>query len=108
MFGIGLGEILLVLFITFLISPKDLPRVLRKIGQLFGLLSRVEEDLREIRRDVEDTLHEVEAGAERRDRSELAREDGVPAPEGQAGVEEKEAVASPVEEEPGPTAGPSA
>ena len=45
MFGIGLGEIFLVMFIIFMISPRDLPKVMRKIGEFFRELDRIKKDL---------------------------------------------------------------
>jgi Sec-independent protein translocase protein TatA len=59
MFGIGFGEILIVILIIFLISPKDVPRVLKKVGQFFGELERVKRDLLQMKKDVEDIAKEI-------------------------------------------------
>ena len=59
MFGIGFGEILVVILIIFLISPKDVPRVLKKIGQFFGELERIKRDLLQMKKDVEDIAKEA-------------------------------------------------
>jgi Sec-independent protein translocase protein TatA len=54
MFGIGLGEILLIMFIIFMISPRDLPRVMRKAGEFFRELDRIKKDLTKIRDDMDE------------------------------------------------------
>jgi Sec-independent protein translocase protein TatA len=59
MFGIGLGEILLVMFIIFMISPKDLPKVMRKIGVFFRELDRMKKDLSKIKDDIEEITSEI-------------------------------------------------
>jgi Sec-independent protein translocase protein TatA len=59
MFGIGLGEIFLIMFIIFMISPKDLPKVMRKIGEFFRELDRIKKDLTKIRDDIEEITSEI-------------------------------------------------
>ncbi|RPJ07508.1 MAG: hypothetical protein EHM28_06870 [Spirochaetaceae bacterium] len=44
MWGIGYGEILLILFIIFLISPREIPRVIKKIGELMATLNRLKDE----------------------------------------------------------------
>ncbi|MCX7028701.1 MAG: hypothetical protein NTU62_01090 [Spirochaetes bacterium] len=58
MFGIGLGEILLIVLVTFLVAPKEIPIVLRKLGQFFGMLSKLRDDLMDVRRDVEEIMQD--------------------------------------------------
>ena len=42
MFGIGFGEILIVLLVTIVfIRPEDLPKFLARTGRLFGQLKRM-------------------------------------------------------------------
>ena len=42
MFGIGFGEILIVLLIAIVfIRPEDLPKFLRSAGRLYGQLKRM-------------------------------------------------------------------
>jgi Sec-independent protein translocase protein TatA len=52
-FGIGIGEILLIVLVTFLVAPKEIPVVLRKLGQFFGMLGKLRDEFLEMRRDVE-------------------------------------------------------
>ena len=81
MFNIGLGEILVVLVVAFVIvGPDDLPRVARWLGRgvrRLRLLMRdikretgwdeVEKEVREVRRDVRDTVRELDVTSEIRD-----------------------------------------
>jgi len=48
MFGIGLGEILLIVVVIFLVSPKDLPRAMRKLGQLVRAVGRFREEMSDL------------------------------------------------------------
>ena len=50
MFGIGFGEILLVLVILIIfIRPSDLPRFLRKAGILYGKAKRLYKEIMEVK-----------------------------------------------------------
>lgn len=71
MFGIGLGEILLIIFIVFLISPREVPKVMRKIGEFFGLIEKIKKDIIELKEDVEDIVKEAEI---KNDVDEIAKE----------------------------------
>lgn len=47
MFGLGLGEIIIVIVVALVvIGPKDLPKMLRKVGRWAGKLRRMAADLR--------------------------------------------------------------
>lgn len=59
MFGIGLGEIILVMLIIFLISPKELPKVMKKLGQFFGELNRLKREVMQLRKDVGDIVEDA-------------------------------------------------
>lgn len=59
MFGLGLGEILLILLIVFLISPKDLPKVMRKIGEFFGAVEKLKKEVFDIKKDVEEMVSDA-------------------------------------------------
>lgn len=59
MFGIGLEELLLFLFIVFLISPKDIPKVMRKIGSFINEINRLKQEVLELRKDIEDIAKEA-------------------------------------------------
>jgi sec-independent protein translocase protein TatB len=49
MFGIGLGEIAVVLVVALvLIRPKDLPALLRKAGRLWGKLGAMSDKARDV------------------------------------------------------------
>jgi Sec-independent protein translocase protein TatA len=54
MFGIGLGELVLIMLIVFLISPKELPKVMRKVGQFFNELNKIKSELLQVRKDLEE------------------------------------------------------
>lgn len=58
MFGIGFGEILLIIFIIFLISPRDVPKAMKKLGQFFGELNRIKRELLQMKDDVEEIINE--------------------------------------------------
>ena len=48
MFGIGTGEILVILLIALLIlGPKELPKVARTIGKTMRELQRTKDEIRE-------------------------------------------------------------
>jgi len=51
--GVGLGEILLIVLVTFLVAPKEIPAVLRKLGRFLGMLGTLRDDLMDAGRDVE-------------------------------------------------------
>lgn len=47
MFGLGLGEIIIIVLVALVvIGPKDLPKMLRKVGKYAGKLRRMAADLR--------------------------------------------------------------
>lgn len=53
MFGIGLGEIALVLVAALvLISPKDLPALVRRAGRLWGELRAMSDKARDAARNA--------------------------------------------------------
>jgi Sec-independent protein translocase protein TatA len=59
MFGIGLEELLLFLLIVFLISPKDIPKVMKKIGSFLNELNRLKQEVLDLRKDIEDIARET-------------------------------------------------
>ena len=59
MFGIGLGEILVIILIIFLISPKDIPKVMRKIAHFFNELAKLKQELMQMKGDVEDIVKDA-------------------------------------------------
>ncbi len=60
MFGIGTGEILVILVIALLIlGPKELPKVARTIGKTMRELQRTKDEIREsIDREFEDQVED--------------------------------------------------
>ncbi len=54
MFGVGIGEIAVILLVVFLVSPKDLPKAMRKLAQLGEALSGVKRELADLEREVRD------------------------------------------------------
>ena len=81
MFNIGIGEILIVLLVAFVIvGPDDLPRVARWLGRQFRKLrtlvrdfkaetgwDEVEKEVRGIQKDVRVTVRELDVSADLRD-----------------------------------------
>jgi len=81
MFNIGLGEILLVLVVAFVIvGPDDLPKVARWLGRQLRRLrtlirdikaetgwDEVEKEVREVQRDVKQTMREMDVTADLKD-----------------------------------------
>jgi len=53
MFKLGFGEILLVVFVVFLISPMEIPKILRTIGRLWGRLRKFAAQFREYADDMD-------------------------------------------------------
>ena len=64
MFGIGIGEIILIMLIIFLISPKELPLVMKKIGQFFRELNRLKQEVMQLKKDVGDIVEEAKIDTE--------------------------------------------
>ena len=58
MFNIGLPEMLMIIAITFLVAPREIPKVMRKVGQLFAALARIRDELTSLERDVSDIVQE--------------------------------------------------
>ena len=56
MFGIGLGEIIVILFVAFLINPREIPKMMRKIADFFTALRQMKEELMQMQDDVEEVL----------------------------------------------------
>ena len=53
MFGIGFGEILIVLLIAIVfIRPKDLPKFLRSAGRLYGQLKRMYSEVIHVKENI--------------------------------------------------------
>ena len=58
MFGIGFGEILIVLLVAIVfIRPEDLPKFLRSAGRLYGQLKRM---YNEVIRTKEEIIKEID------------------------------------------------
>ena len=82
MFGLGIGEILLIVFVVFLIAPRDIPRVMRKIARFFDELGKIREEFLSVESEVDSAAEEGDireewedskraAGAKSRGRREL-------------------------------------
>ena len=81
MFNIGLGELLIVLVVAFVIvGPDDLPRVARWLGRQVRRLrtlirdikaetgwDELEKEVNEVRRDVRQTVREMDISADLKD-----------------------------------------
>jgi sec-independent protein translocase protein TatB len=67
MFGIGTGEILVILVIALLIlGPKELPKVARTIGKTMRQLQRTKDEIRESMDKEFEDLHEDNSRPEKR------------------------------------------
>jgi len=78
MFNIGIGELLIVLVVAFVIvGPDDLPKVARWLGKQVGALKRMireiktetgwddlEREVRNIQKDVKDTVKQMDVSAD--------------------------------------------
>lgn len=56
MFDIGFGEILLIILIVFIICPKDIPVILKKLGQFLAGLQKIKDEIFDIKNDLTDTV----------------------------------------------------
>ena len=73
MFGLSLGElIVLVVVAVVVIGPRDLPRMLRKLGQWAGKLRRMASDLR-TQSGIDEVLREGDLGPSIQEIRKLAR-----------------------------------
>jgi Sec-independent protein translocase protein TatA len=45
MFGIGIGELILIAILVLIIMPKDIPKIIKKIAQLSAYIDRIKEEL---------------------------------------------------------------
>jgi len=52
-FGVSFGEILLILILIFLISPKELPNIIKQIGIILANFDKIKKDLFEIKDDFD-------------------------------------------------------
>lgn len=76
MFGLSFGELVMLLLVAVIVlGPKELPRYLRKAGQLAGQLQRMARDMR-AKSGIDDVLRSegigsdiAEIGASRRSRA---------------------------------------
>jgi|GEM_PF-2435199 len=59
MFGLGIGELLLIVFVIFLISPKEIPKVMKKIGDFFASLNSIKDEIMDINEDVKDIINDT-------------------------------------------------
>ncbi len=70
MFGLGFGELVVIIIVgVVVVGPRDLPRLLRTLGQWAGKLRRMAADLR-VQSGIDDVLRE---GDLRRDIEEIRK-----------------------------------
>ncbi len=73
MFGIGIGEIIIVLLIIFFLSPKEIPKFLRKAGQFIKAFNKIKDEVLQINDEVKDIINKEsddflkEAGKEKKE-----------------------------------------
>lgn len=80
MFGIGTGEILIILLIALLVlGPKELPKVARTIGKTLRELQRTKDEIRESidREFEEDPDHSKPAGQKAEDGEHPKQQDNL-------------------------------
>src|SRR6185369_7541645 len=72
-FGLSFGELTVVIIVAIVvIGPKELPKMLRKLGQWSGQLRRMAADLR-AQSGIDDVIHAEGIGADLREIRKLAR-----------------------------------
>jgi len=64
MFGIGIGELFIILFVAFLISPRELPALIKKVSNFIHYTRSIKEYFLQMQDDVEDILKEGEIDPE--------------------------------------------
>jgi Sec-independent protein translocase protein TatA len=72
MFGIGIEELLLIIFVIFLISPKELPKILKKIAEFFSSLNSIKDEITELNEDVKEIINDTDI---KEDIEEITKED---------------------------------
>jgi Sec-independent protein translocase protein TatA len=55
-FGIGLGEIVLILLAIFLVAPREIPAVLKKVGLFFRELDKLKQELFSMKSELEELV----------------------------------------------------
>lgn len=58
MFGIGLGEIALILFVAFLINPRKLPALIKNLETFMKALRHIKKEVMDLQSDVENVMKE--------------------------------------------------
>jgi len=58
MFGIGFGEIIVILLVVFLVAPREIPKVVKKIALFFHELDRIKENIINLNDEVKDIINE--------------------------------------------------
>jgi Sec-independent protein translocase protein TatA len=53
MFGIGMGEIVIIGLILLLVCPRDIPRILRKIGQVMASWQNIKDEFTYMSDDID-------------------------------------------------------
>ena len=56
MFGIGIGELILIILVTFLVAPRQIPKVMRKIAEFIGTLKHARDEFIQIGEDVKEIV----------------------------------------------------
>jgi Sec-independent protein translocase protein TatA len=49
---IGIGELLIVVLVVFILAPKEIPRVLRKIGEFVGTIEKTKAEVLTLQQDI--------------------------------------------------------
>lgn len=54
MFGIGWGELVIIVLIMFLVAPKEIPKIMTKLARLVAGLRRMQSELQEAGREMKE------------------------------------------------------
>lgn len=61
MFGLGLWEIVIIAIVAVvLIRPQDLPKIIRRLGRAYGMLTRLKESALQTARELESEINKFE------------------------------------------------
>jgi len=72
-FGIGLGEILLIAVLVIVLAPRDIPRIMRRVGRALAALERARREAADFGRSLAaDVPATAKRGSSRRPRRRAA------------------------------------
>ncbi len=60
---------MVVMLVVFIVSPKEIPKVLRKVGEVLGFLERLKNEIFSIKKEMTDIVDEVKGKEKKEERS---------------------------------------